>query len=539
MLISEFIYLIFFALMFGIRSIGFYEGETAYDIAIVAGMLLFCYKLAVTAHSKLEWLIIVSLIAIGLCVYIRTGEKGLLFDFAMMIGMKGVNPERVFRLAQIILTPSIIILAMLSSLGIISDRHFVHERWPVGNIFRRSLGYPYPNSAMTTFVVFCLIILYLVGLHSSVRRSLQISFILLLFCLYYYLYTGTYTGLMAFLVYIFLNLVLQYYGHHNKKITMPGVLFINMFYPLTCFLCVVVPYLTTIERKDSTSVLQSFVERWYLARYYIENNPITWFGCRLSNPEGETYGLDMSSMYLFLNLGIVAFAVVSITFMMMVWDMTKRGEYGRIAMAITYFLLGVTDPCLYNLSFKNLLFVFAGEYLFMRTGRRRGEPQFALLPGGERQIEMRWLNHICQKAVKLLDNVRSHRRSHRIILSTSLIVFFTVLLLGCINTSKINLLYADVGHEDNAAVYLTKEDVRELRNQNNLVLWYKSETEPMYIYADNWSISHPANADVELSIVRVEALRGAISLALWSFLAVYLVLNLIVLIRQRMKKPNI
>ena len=83
--VAEIIYLAYFLVMFGAKSIGLYEGQTLYNISIVIGMLLFGLKIIMTKHTVFEYMCISCLGILSCIVYYNTGEKGLLFYMKKVI----------------------------------------------------------------------------------------------------------------------------------------------------------------------------------------------------------------------------------------------------------------------------------------------------------------------------------------------------------------------------------------------------------------------------------------------------------------------
>ena len=67
--IAELFYLSYFAIMLGAKAIGLFEGQTAYNVCLVIGAILFFSKLVVTKHNLYELGIIVLLLLFGITVY--------------------------------------------------------------------------------------------------------------------------------------------------------------------------------------------------------------------------------------------------------------------------------------------------------------------------------------------------------------------------------------------------------------------------------------------------------------------------------------
>lgn len=356
---AEVTYLIYFTVMFGARAIGLFEGMMIYNISLVIGMLLFALKIAMTQHTVLEYCLIGTLLLISVLVYYNTGEKGLLLYFTMMLGLKCVSDKRVFRLAAIILSVSFTTLVLLSVTGLKEDIVYLHDRAGFGNVLRRSLGYPYPNTLFTTYIVLMVLILYVLGKQSKKNLFLS-SFLLLLGAIYIYLYSCSNTGLIVSVFFLAVNIYFQL----RKDISKLEKVGIQMVYPLCLIFAITGPLIT----KGSLFQLFDKVlhNRWAYSLYYLTNEPITLFGVRFKEAPNENYMIDSSFLYSFLQIGIIPFMILTVLFVGMIHDYVKQKKRTEIAIILSFCLLGLSDPFFFNLSYKNLMFLFVGEFLYRK-----------------------------------------------------------------------------------------------------------------------------------------------------------------------------
>lgn len=510
--LSELVYLLFFCVMFGVRALGINDGTLVYNVVIVAGMLLFVLKMAMTEFSAREDICIALLFLMCILVYLYSGEKGLLFNFAMMLGMKGVKKEHVFKAGLAVVIPCITVLTFLSTMNIMEDKVYDAERGGLGHVFRRSLGYPHPNTMMTTFLILCVMVLYLASLQKSRKKIFCTAAILAVSFLFYYVYTLSNTELLIFVFFVFMLLLLSGKGHFSAAVRM----LTNAIYPLTCVIAVAMPLFYQRENNDWTGRFGTLKHRWYLARYFLDNNGLSLFGQRLNNPEHLDYGIDMSPMYLLIQLGVIPFIVVSIMWILLVWDMTKRNAAGELAVASAFFVMGLTEPFLYNLSFKNLLFVFAGDWFYRMLSDETAVHR-ALIPAGSREIDLPLVEWM------------SERRKQRLGIQRGKYTVLVPLVLGlavfAVRIPMIlhsNMLYTDYSMAFHQEINLsdqlyTREEMEEAKEEGNLVLWYRGESQPMYLYADQWSTDVSDNAYMTTAIVKVEAFRIALAPAYWTF----------------------
>lgn len=357
--LAETVYLLYFTVMFGAKAIGLFEGMLVYNISLVIGMLLFAAKVLLTEHAVLEYLFAGFLLLISIIVYYNTGEKGLLLYFTMMLGMKCVSIKRVFKLGMVILSTAFTMLVLLSVTGLKEDIIYIHERAGFGRIIRHSLGYPYPNTLFTTYIVLMVLIFYVSGKQSK-KNLLLTTLFLLLGSIYIYLYSCSNTGLIVSVFYLLSNLYLQL-RRGLSKLEKAGFCLI---YPSCLIFSIAGPLVT----KGSLFQLLDRVlhNRWAYSLYYMTNEPVTLLGVRFKGAPNTNYMIDSSFLYSFLQLGLIPCVILTVLFVGMICDYVKRGRKKEMAMIAGFCVLGLSDPFLFNLSYKNLMFLLVGKFVYRK-----------------------------------------------------------------------------------------------------------------------------------------------------------------------------
>lgn len=385
--LSELIYLAYFAVMFGARAIGLYEGMLPYNMMLVAGMLLFLLKIAMTRHTFGEYLLIGVLLFISLIVYYNTGEKGLLLYFTMMLGMKNVSLKRVMKWAAAILSISFTVLVFLSVFGLKQDITYLHDRAGFGQVLRHSLGYPYPNTLFTTYIVLMVLIMYVLGKQTK-KQLIVTSTLMFLGAVYIYLYSCSNTGLIVATFYLLANLWLQL----RNRLSMVEKLVLLIAYPGCALLSIVGPLVTSGRLfRIMDKVLHN---RWAYSHYYLTTEPVTLFGTRFGETPNDNYMIDSSFLYSFLQIGVIPFLIVTTLMVGMIVCYVKRDKRIELAMIISFCVLGLSDPFFFNLSYKNLMFLFVGELLYFQTSKpywfHKGllAKEICILRCGERRISL-------------------------------------------------------------------------------------------------------------------------------------------------------
>lgn len=360
--IAELTYLLYFTVMFGARAIGLFEGMTIYNVSLVIGMLLFVVKVAMTEHTVYEYCFMGILLVVSMIVYYNTGEKGLLLYFTMMLGMKGVSIRRVFKLGTIILSISFTTLVLLSIMGLKEEIVYIKDGAGYGRIIRHSLGYPYPNTLFTTYIILMVLIIYMLGKQSK-KNMLLTTLFLFLGAIYIFIYSCSNTGIIVSVFYLLANLYLQ----SRKNLSKFEKVGIQLIYPFFVILAIVGPLVT---KGNLFQLLDKVLHnRWAYSLYYLTNEPITLFGVRFKEAPNTNYMIDSSFLYSFLQIGIIPFIIITSLYLGMIHDYVKREMKTEIAIIVSLCVLGLSDPFLFNLSYKNLMFLFVGEFIYRKLER--------------------------------------------------------------------------------------------------------------------------------------------------------------------------
>ena len=370
--VAEIAYLLYFTVMFGARAIGLYEGMFLYNISLVIGMLLFAVKVLATEHTVFEYLVMGALLLVSVLVYYNTGEKGLLLYFTMMLGLKGVSIRRVFKLGTAILGMAFTVLVFLSVTGLKEEIIYVKERAGFGNVIRHSLGYPYPNTLFTTYIVLMVLVMYMLG-KQSVKNLMLTSLLMLIGSIYIFIYSCSNTGLIVAVFYLFVNFYLQL----RSRLSWFEKTGIMLIYPLCLLVSIVGPLVTS--GKLFALFDKVLHNRWAYSLYYLTNEPVTLFGTRFKEAPNDNYMIDSSFLYSFLQIGVVAFVILTVLYLSMIYDLVKKERKIELAIILCFCLLGMSDPFLFNLSYKNLLFLFVGELLYRKLQKTEGKVPAALV----------------------------------------------------------------------------------------------------------------------------------------------------------------
>ena len=353
---EEIFYYLFFAILLFAKGIGLYDGMKEFTICLLAAFLCFVVKICLTEHTLGELLQMAVLLGMGFLSWRNSGEKAAFIYIAVIVGMKHVPVKRVFKVGAVIWTIAFFGTTILALTRQIPDLALVHSKLGLGHIIRWSLGYTHPNVLHISYVILLVFFFYLARLN---RRQLLISTgVAYLFNFYIFLYSVSYTGLILTTVYLLLNL---YFNLRTKESRLEKILIMCVF-PVCALLSVIGPVAVKGRVFDILNKMMN--TRWNLSRYFLTHQPITLFGGRMTDLPDTSYSIDCSYVYALMYYGIVLFVLLCVAYFLTVRYEVKTEKRRELAIMLSFFIAGMSEPFMANLSFKNLTLLFIGEYYY-------------------------------------------------------------------------------------------------------------------------------------------------------------------------------
>ena len=372
---GEILYWLFFGSLFLAKGLGLYDGQAVFKLILLFAMACLFLKICMEKYTLGEYFKIFFILLFTGITYLNSGEKGLVLCGFMMIGMKYVDVKRVFRIGLIIWSFSFFLITFTSLFHMADTVFKVHSKLGLGHIFRWSLGYPHPNVLQVSYFILAILVLYVLGEQFRPRHALW------LFagnCLVF-LYSVSYTGVIIFMVLILGRLYLYY--RKRLCILEKGLLF--CVYPI----CVLLSLLAPIKiRGELFNILNRLLStRMELGWRYLKPENYTWFGLRVSEITDASLTMDNAYLFAFIAYGIVPFAILSLSIMYAIFYFLKKDQYMEVLIIISIVIGGLTEPFLFNTSFKNLAFLFGGSLLFDGSEKRK---EFALISKWNKEIKI-------------------------------------------------------------------------------------------------------------------------------------------------------
>ena len=514
---GEFCYLAFVAIFSGLKSLGFYEGQTIFTIGLVIACLFLLVKITLTRHTIPEYLIIAAFLGMGLLVYHNTGEKSLLINLMVIIGIKGVSTRKAIQTCLAFWGCGYVLLTFLSLVGLHDDALLLASKWPFGYIIRHALGQTHQNVLHTSYFAICAMILYLAADRFTKRQKLALIGILMAVNVYIFSYSVSYTGMISCCFLYAAYLYVTFRGRLNLFEKTLAALILPV-----CILYTLVGPLISLDKMAilrNSSLLGTVYSRYSLTNYFLTEQPITLFGTDMSLTDFHLT-LDFSYAYLFSRLGIIPFILLIGMYLILVHHLMKENRLAELAVVLAHIIGGASEPFLFNLGFKNMTLFFLAELLYELTGRLPGKeyciaglirkdpeticsaaegrtvritgkrtepdnPEIQSATGGF-AVRITGLGPAgCRVGGRILKTwMRGWKRYLLIAASAFLIAAgITALIRKPSEKLYINITLYNYWKDNGAeTTFLSEEDVRQIRSDGDLVYSYADEETLMYIY---------------------------------------------------------
>ena len=356
--VSEIFYCLFWIIMIWAKGTGLYEGLRAYNICLILALCCLTVKLLLTSYQIADLLWTIPAGALSIWIYLHSHDQSALLLAALAIGIKDVKLTRVFKIGLVMWSACFVFSVFRTFSGGYTGPVLVHEKFGLGPIIRWSLGFTHPNVLHITYVVIAAMFLYCWNLKPG-RRQWKISLFLMLGNCYVFLYSISLTGFLLMILLLFFNMYLT----DRKKVSWMEKLFLQCVLPFCIFFSLILPVVVRKEGYFFALVNKVLNNRYLATRIYLTEMGISLFGGELPHLYG--FAVDCSYTEAILSYGLVAFIGIMVGYMLTIRDKIRNGKWQELAILLSLLMAGVSEPFLFNASFKNIIILFVGEYLYI------------------------------------------------------------------------------------------------------------------------------------------------------------------------------
>lgn len=373
--LGEVLYWLFWGSLLFAKGIGLYDGQKIFKVILIVATLCLLCKICIEEYTITEYIYMAVVIGLTAIAYLSSGEKGLLLYGLMMIGIKYVDLKKLFWLGTVLWGIAFFGTTVISLFHIEDTVYKIHAKLGLGHIFRWSLGYPHPNVLHVSYMVLAMFVVYILGENFKLRHGVA------LFvgnCLVF-LYSVSYTG---FIIVTFL-LCGRVYLLWRKRLSIVEKILIQLFFPICIFASIAAPIMIKGELFLFLNELLS--TRMELAWRYLKPEYISLFGIKVAEITTESLTMDNSYLSALITYGIVPSIAICVSTIYMIYMYLKKEQYIEVLLIISVILGGMTEPFLYNTSFKNLSFLFMGTLFFNEDSKKK---KWAFFSQGNRKFKI-------------------------------------------------------------------------------------------------------------------------------------------------------
>lgn len=359
--LSELMYLCFFVLMFFAKGIGLYDGQFIYKIVLLMSFGCLGIKMLVTKHSYLEWGIILGALGLSSIIYLYSGEKGILICTAMVVCMKDVSVERVFKLGLVTWIISAGGCFLFSLLNM--NNVWMEVQHKFGHVYvpRYFMGFPHPNVLHISYFILAVLVIY------ALKKEYQWKHLwyLMLGNIFVFIYSFSITGFAVVTFFLLLAFYIKV-----KKINKFDYFLVKLVFPM----CLVISILLPVFAEGNVLQIADkvFNHRIGYSKHFLQWNNITLIGNKLAEITDSVLAIDNSFVFSLIIYGVVIFGLICFSYFILIHTYVKEKKNIELAIILSFLIAGITEPLLFNTSFKNLTLLFIGALLFEKTEERAG-----------------------------------------------------------------------------------------------------------------------------------------------------------------------
>ena len=352
--LSELCFYLFFCSLLFAKGIGLYDGQTLFKIFLAIALIGFLGKMVLTRYRIWEAAGYTALIALGGIIYLTSHEKGAFLVILLLCSLKNMDLDKVFKVGAATWVLSFGGLFLLTSMHIIKSPFKVHDRLGMGRIIRWSLGYAHPNVLHISYLVLVCFLLYLL------QKKFRYYYLVLFEIgnLFVFIYSLSTTGFLVTTG----CLVLVLYWNIRKRFCVVEQILIQLCLPLCLFLSFGAPVL--LRGKAFSIVNKILNTRLELSKWFLENLPVRLFGNDTTEVVTAVRTMDNSYVFALITYGFLFVLFIVIAYFRIIYKKTREQDGMALCLILSCLIAGLTEPFLFNTSFKNISLLFIGSELF-------------------------------------------------------------------------------------------------------------------------------------------------------------------------------
>ena len=477
--LEEMLFYIFWIVMLTAKGMGLYDGMFQYRLCLLISCGAIGLRLLISKQNIIEWCTTIVLSLLGIFITYRSGDKGIYIYILLIIGMKNISLKRIFVSGTVVWGSCFFFNIMKYVLSDYKGLPLVHEKLGLGPVIRWSLGYPHPNVLHITYAVLVVFILYISKYEG--RKFWKLLFVLFLGNCYVFMFSISYTG---FLLTIMCMVSFYYFKLKRKWKCYEKIMLISIL-PLCICYAIILPLLLghIPAARGLVEIFNDITNSRFVASQVYLNQPWTLWGQNLNHIE-TTFALDSSFVSLLVGGGIVIFILVIFGYFTCIIDGVKYVRKNELAVILPFLVAGVSEPFLFNTSFKNLSLLFIGDFLWRKLGslHLNGIGIFATKKYGLISVKDSYFSISMDKLENVVMIIKSRiKHKKKYIIAFGCMLGIATILVAGICVKGPDSIYVAVGNCDCGEREVVHLDMDNLPSGfNGLVYEYRNPDTPLY-----------------------------------------------------------
>ncbi len=503
--LGEILYGLSFVTLLFAKGIGLYDGQKLFFGFVLLSLFFGVCKLLSSKYSWKDLALIAAMTIAALMIYMHSREKGILFYVWMMIGLKNVKLETVMRWGWKIWSLSFGGAFVYFLFHLSDSMYQVDAKLGLGHIFRWGMGQPHPNVLHISYLLFLLFTVYQLG----EKWSGKIGLAMFAGNCYIFLYSASYTGFFIVTVYLAANWHWKCRGKFGKI----EQAVCECFFPLCVLASVAGPLV--LKGRLFEIINKLLTSRLYLSGLFLKRENIKLFGNHVGSITNAVETMDSSYVYGLIAYGVLFFAAMTAGYLCLIHKYVKEQKGLELLMIFAMLAAGLTEPFLFNTSYKNISFLFMGSFLFAFLGKGGAqEDRFLLRFRGKapEEIPVSIVRIDWQRVMGRMQMAAERKRGVLFGFSAAAgLVCAALYLAGAPDYRGVvvpRVHCTDI--EKGTSLYLTEENRGEY--EGYLIWDYKNGETPMECFEGN--------------IIKVEKVRGGISRGMLGYAVCYGVISM-------------
>ena len=352
--IREYLFFVYFGMMLWIKGIGLVGGGFYNLILVVSTLMVFVITFMGKTTPLAFVFYLVLLFVVGILPWRLAGDQGPLWCILFIMAARDMEPKRIAAFGVKIWGMAFCV-QMITQLTWLRTRDFVIHDKSFGYVIRWALGYSHPNVFQISYGILVMLLFYI---YRPRGKKLILSVLLALFGgAWVFINSLSTTGAIFLVAFLFFYTAFDIY----QKKPYPAIVRILTYavLPVALVFSLILPLVLNGRAFDIMNRIMS--TRYAMTRRFMTESGLTLFGAGIVFSHSEM--IDCSFANLLILGGTVPFILMCAAYIFTLHRLLVKRDGSAIAIIIACMIAGISEPFMFNTSFKNISLIFVAAEL--------------------------------------------------------------------------------------------------------------------------------------------------------------------------------